>query len=113
MKVTCPRCGAKGIAVDWLDCLSHASQAVSRRCAACGGEVKRRWFSGHSFVAGLPVVLGCLPLILDEPGFLSLACICVGAVLSLLLRGFWVPFVPWPTPILVPPVVIPSEEDAA
>jgi hypothetical protein len=118
MKLTCPRCSAKGIAVGWLDCLSHASHAVPRRCAACGGEAKRRWFSLHSFVAALPMQLSVVLLLLYVSGFpvsafLVFAGICVGAVFSILLQGFWEPFAPWPKPIIVPPVVIPPEEDAA
>ena len=112
MKLTCPRCGEKGITVGWLDCLSNASRVVPRRCDSCGGAAKRRWFSWHSFVVALPLQLGVLPMLLDLRGFLPLTSFCVGAPLTLLLHGFWTPFAPWPALIVVPPVLIPPEDEA-
>jgi hypothetical protein len=111
MKLTCPRCGAQGIAVSWRDCLSNASRVVPRRCAACNGSAKRHWFSWQSFVAGVPALLGVVPLLLGVPGFLPMVSLSAGLLLSWLLRGFSDPFFPWPTPIVVPPVIIPPEED--
>jgi hypothetical protein len=112
MRLTCPRCGAKGVTVGWLDCLSAATWVVPSRCDACGGTVKRRWFSWWSFVFGLPAFLGALPTLITFEFFpYQMVCLLIGVVTTSLLQGFCEPFYTWPKPIVVPPVIIPPEGD--
>ena len=112
MKRTCPRCGAKGIAVGLLDCLSNASFVLPRKCASCNGSVKRRWFSWQSLVAGFPMALGAGLGLLQSDASIWFASFFAGAGVTMLLHGFWVPFAPWSAPRLVLPVVIPPADDA-
>jgi hypothetical protein len=74
--------------------------------------VKRPWFSWPSIAAGIPTMaVSVLLLLAWPPNPFAFFAFAPGVIISALVQWLWVPFVPWPKPIIVPPVIIPPADD--